>query len=227
MESTAAGIRSKITAFDGRFWRISDFKGSPGAVEKAFSRLASSGDVRRVRPGLYWRGRKTPLGMAPPAPEDVVTEVVTSFGNTPAGVGPAGLSASAALGMTTHIPKTSEIAVLGRPPHPPSGINFVGRSAPARREERLNPLEVAVLEVLRDWPRLVDVPHVEAVNRISVLISKGEIRPNRLARGAQTEPARVRERLRRLLTEVGHAKEGNRVPPARRLEVDGSYRLIG
>ena len=66
--SVAPEVRKRVLGSRDRFWRPEDFDGSPDAVAQALSRLARSGEVRRVRRGLYWRGASTRLGMAPPPP---------------------------------------------------------------------------------------------------------------------------------------------------------------
>lgn len=209
--SVSADIRGRILRSRERFWRPEDFTGSPEAVAKALSRLARSGELRRIRRGLYWRGTLTPLGMAPPPTERMVDEVAGG-----PGIGPAGLSAALALGLSTQIPRLDTIAVPGRTPRPAEGVRFVSRSASTRRrDERLRPAEVALLETLRDWGRLVESPLPEALGRIQTLVMTGSIRLDRVVRASPTEPPRVRERLRRLLTSLDRPDEAERVPPAR------------
>ncbi len=54
--SVASNVRSRVRRSHDRFWRPEDFDGSPEAVAKALSRLSESGELRRIRRGLYWRG---------------------------------------------------------------------------------------------------------------------------------------------------------------------------
>jgi hypothetical protein len=65
------------------------------------------------------------------------------------GAGPAGVAAAHQLGLTTQVPATVEIAAPGKTPEPLPGVRFTARSF-ARRERKLNPTEVAVLEVLHE-----------------------------------------------------------------------------
>lgn len=204
-------VRKRVVRSRDRFWRPEDFDGAPGAVTKTLSRLAREGELRRVRRGLYWRGAPTRLGMAPPRPDRVVHEVVDG-----AGTGPAGWSASLALGLSTQVPRRDVIAVPARAPRNPGAIRFVSRAASTkRRDERLRPGEVALLEVLRDWHTVVEVPADVAVERIATLAEEGTVRLDRVARAAATEPPRVRERLRRLLEAIGRPGNAAAVPPAR------------
>jgi hypothetical protein len=195
-----------------RFWRPEDFEGSPVSVAKALSRLTHAGELRRVRRGLYWRGRPTLLGMAPPSPGRVASEIVPDTGK-----GPAGWSAGLALGLSTQVPRRETIAVPCRAPQSSGSVRFVSRAASVkRRDERLRPFEVALFEVLRDWNHCVEVPFEVAIERVTALIDNGTLRLDRIVRAAATEPPRVRDRLRQLLEAVGRPNEAAGIRPARR-----------
>ena len=209
--SVAPEVRKRVLASRDRFWRPEDFDGSPEAVAKALSRLAHTEDLRRVRRGLYWRGAPTRLGMAPPSPGRFVREVVEA-----SGTGPAGWSAALALGLSTQVPRRETTAVPGRAPRNPGTVRFVSRAASTRRrDERLRPPEVALLEVVRDWDTLVEVPTDAAVEHISDLVGAGTLRVDRVVRASATEPPRVRERLRRLLEAMDRPADAAAVRPAR------------
>jgi len=209
--SIALAIRKQVLPSRDRFWRPEDFDASPDAVAKALSRLAKTGELRHVRRGLYWRGAPTRLGMAPPPPDRFANEIIGG-----PGTGPAGWSAALALGLSTQVPRRETIAVPGRIPRNPGAIHFVSRAASTkRRDERLRPVEVALLEVLRDWDAIVEVPTSDAVGRIERLADTGLIRLDRLVRASTTEPPPVRERLRDLLDALGRPTDAERVPPAR------------
>lgn len=213
--TVAAEVRKRILRSRNRFWRPDDFDGSPEAVDQTLSRLQRAGELRRVRRGLYWRGSPTLLGMSPPPTGRLAEEVVNGPGS-----GPAGWSASLALGLSTQVARREAVAVPGRAPSSPKAVHFVSRAAATkRREERLRPTEVALFEVLRDWDRLVEVSAIDAVDRIARLAENGHVRVDRLARASATEPPRARERLRRLLGAIGHPEVANEVRPARSTSV--------
>jgi len=221
--SVAAEVRKRVLASRDRFWRPEDFAGSPDAVAQGLSRLARSGEVRRIRRGLYWRGAPTPLGMAPPPPGRLASEITGGMG-----AGPAGWSAALALGLSTQVARREAVAVPGRAPRGPSSLRYVSRAAATkRREERLRPGEVALLEVLRDWERLVEVPPAEAVARIARLADDATIRLDRVARASDTEPPRARERLRQLLVALGREDMAGLVRPARSPAVRRDPALAG
>jgi hypothetical protein len=220
--SVATGVRRRVLSSRDHFWRPEDFDGSPGAVAQALSRLVRTGELRRIRRGLYWRGTSTRLGMAPPPPGRLTGEVV---GDT--GTGPTGRSAALALGLSTQVPRQEAIAVPGRAPRSPGPVHYVSRGASAkRRDERLRRGEVALLEVLRDWNSLVEMPTEDAVNRIARLVDSGAIRLDRLARASETEPPRVRQRLRRLLVALDRHEIVDIVRPARSESIRHDLALV-
>ncbi len=209
--SVAARVRRRVLASRERFWRPDDFEGSSEAVTKALSRLVASGDIRRVRRGLYWRGATSLLGMAPPPVDRLADELVGMPGS-----GPAGWSAALALGLSTQVPRYDTIAVPSRVPSHPGPVHLVSRAASTRRrDERLRPSEVAVLEVFRDWDALVEIPKADAFDRLKNFAESGVIRVDRLVRASASEPPRVREQLRQFLGAIGRVEDAEAVRPAR------------
>ena len=208
--SVADAVRRRVERSGQRFWRADDFEGSRTAVSRELSRLADAGKLRHVRRGLYWRGKETLLGMSGPSPDKLVMELVGRDG-----VGPAEWSAALALGLTTQHPRNSIIAVPTRPPAVDGRIELKDRRGRAgRAASKLNWHEVAMLEVLADWSRLVEVPREEAVDRLGEWLSSDAIRPAKLARAAKGEPAIVRAGLRGLMKRNGLQAEAERIPPA-------------
>ncbi len=173
--STAELVRERVAAVPSRgFIAAGELPGSRRAVECALSRLAADGEVVRVRKGLYWKGPKTRFGMASPRSADVALEVAGS------GSGPAESSAAHLLGLTTQVPSVAVVAVPGRAPAPVPGARFVTRSI-ERRIAGLRPIEVAVLEVLRGGPALMEKPWRELASTVARLVSVGEVRPDVMA----------------------------------------------
>lgn len=187
-ESVAGATRHRVTkARPGTFFRRRDFDGSDRAVESALSRLVAEGELVRVRRGLYWRGKKTRFGMTHPS----ALETAVAVGGP--GSGPSGVAAAQLLGLTTQVPATVEVTVPGKVPDPMRGVRF--RSRPySRRERRLTPVEVAVLEVLRD-PHAAEVPWRRVEERIRELLADGTVRARVLDAEATSEP-RVQARER-------------------------------
>jgi hypothetical protein len=146
------------------------------------------------------------------------------------GTGPSGWSAALALalGLSTQVPRRETIAVPGRAPRNPGTVRLVSRAASTkRRDERLRPPEVALLEVLRDWNTLVEIPTDAAVERTADLAGSGTLRLDRVVRASATEPPRVRERLRRLLGAMGRSTDADAVRPARSQSVRHDLALTG
>lgn len=208
--STADAVRRRVERSRDRFWHAEDFEGSHTAVLRELSRLAAEGRLRHIRKGLYWRGRETMLGMSGPTPTELVQELVGS-----AGVGPAEWSAALALGLSTQHPRQDVIAVPTRPPSLRLRVELRDRRGrEGRARNKLNWWEVAMLEVLADWSRVIEVPRDEAVSTLVRWLNSEKVRPKKLADAARDEPAVVREGLRGLLARGGLKAELQRVPPA-------------
>ena len=182
--SIAEQVADRVAALPERsFVAVRDVGGSRSAVESAFSRVAAAGDISRIRKGLYWKGTTTPLGMSPPR----VDEVARQLGG--AGSGPAGVAAAHWLGLTSQVPSTFLAAVPGRVPGPCPGVRFTQRPV-ARLLHSLTASEVAVLEVLRAGPAVVETPWEELPEVIARLAASGTVRLDVLDETAATEPHR-------------------------------------
>ncbi len=208
--SQAACARESILGSSGRFWSTADLSGAPSTRQHLLAELTDRGELLRVRRDLYWRGRRTPLGMSPPAPEALVERLVGKDG-----VGPAGLSAAHRLRLSTQVPRKAQIAVPERPPTSSGPVTFVSRAARTlRKSAALTAVEVALLEALDGWSRVIEVPLPEAWRRLRDAIKDGEVSATRLAEASGTEPAPVRVRLSALLTQAGFADCAEKVPGA-------------
>jgi hypothetical protein len=173
--STAQAVRVHVADTPvRRFIWPARLDGSRRAIEVEMSRLAAEGEVIRVRKGLYWKGPKTRVGMPFPRPLDLGLEVAGP------GSGPAGVSAAHLLGLTTQVPAVEQVAVPGRVPAPVPGVRFVSRSI-ERRIGGLRPVEVALIEVLRDGPTLIEQPWTHVSTVVEQLVDAGEVRPGVIA----------------------------------------------
>lgn len=191
--SVAQQVRRRVQSLPERsFLHARDLAGSRAAVESELSRLAASGELVRAAKGLYWRpparGRRRPdalgvgLEMAGP------------------GSGPAGVSAARVFGLTTQVPGIESVAVAGRVPSKRPGLRFVSRS-PERRE--LNPYEVSLLEVLRDFNAVSEEPFSRLVDIVREAWDEGKIDPARVGPVAEREwDVRLRERWAQLLGDL-------------------------
>ncbi|MBY0440817.1 MAG: hypothetical protein K2Q25_01580 [Mycobacteriaceae bacterium] len=200
--------RREILGSRSTFWKPSDLDLPPSTAQRLLADLVTQGELRHLRKGLYWRGVKTPLGMAPPSPGVLAAQLVGGKS-----IGPAGLSAAHALRLSTQIPRRAEYAVVGRPPTDSETVHFVDRSARRGRiTNNLGPLDVAALEVLDRWEQVIETSPGEAMSHLSRLIQLGTLDPRRLARASDTESGSSRARLRYLLHRVGLEDLAREVP---------------
>ncbi len=173
---------------------------SRSAVDAALSRLAEAGELLRVRPGIYYRGKVTRYGTTSPEPIAVGYAVCREHGWN-SGVGPSGYSAARRLGLTTQMPAREEMAVPGRAPADLPGVRFKARSGGARRG--LKPDEIAVLEVLREWPRFSERGWDELCAAVSELATAKRVRPEVVLTAARRERhATARRHAERLLADL-------------------------
>lgn len=196
--SAAKMVREQIAAAPPRgFIAAAELPGSRRAVECELSRLAADGDVLRVRKGLYWKGPKTRFGMAPPRADETALEVAGP------GAGLAEVAAAHLLGLTTQVPSVVVVAVPGRVPTPIAGARFVSRSI-ERRVAGLRPVEVALLEVLRGGPALIDKPWNAVSETVERLAADDKVRLDVLATVVADEHhVATRERFAGLLAIQG------------------------
>ena len=209
--STAPTIRARITGAGERFWRPEDFDGlgNPNAVDQALADLHAAGELRRIRRGLYWSGRRTVFGITPPPAASIVEQIT----GLTTGIGPSGYSAALALGLSTQVPRSETFAVPARTPTGlPEGIDIVSRAARrGRLDAKLRPKEVAWLEIAGTWRDHVGDP-AGAERRFLSGIHSGEIRPDRIAAATRTEPPAVRRMIASLLRAAGRATDAERIP---------------
>lgn len=103
--SVDAAIRDHITAFNaGRLFSANDFSnlGSRAAIDKALSRLAASGEIRRIKRGLYDLPRThTLLGPLLPNAADIA-EALAEKGSLR--LQPSGAYAANLLGLSEQVP---------------------------------------------------------------------------------------------------------------------------
>jgi hypothetical protein len=192
--SVASAAKERVlSAPAGTFLRRKDFVGSDRAVETALSRLFAKGELVRVRPGLYWVGKRTRFGMTAPSTLDAAVAIAGL------GSGPSGVSAARTLGLTTQVPSVIEVAVPGNVPDPVSGVRFRSRSF-VRREHRLTPIEVSVIELLR-YPDSSEEGWPDISERVAGLISENVVRREALDEVIRDERHRgARERWRMVST---------------------------
>jgi predicted transcriptional regulator of viral defense system len=197
MTATAKIERRIALAPSGKVFTVDDFLGfaSPAAVKSTLSRLSKRGVIDRARRGLYFKPRISRFGRVTLRAEDIA--LAAAQGKAP---GPAGPSAASSLGLSTQIPPCPTIAVVGNRPVSVPDVRFVERSNVERVAAGLRPLEIALLEVLRDDLKWVEVSEPAVGARLRELIANGDVSERRVRRAAKHEPRRVALKLEELLS---------------------------
>lgn len=212
--SVAAAVRQEIDAARVGDWftvqDVAERHGRRHAVELALTRAAHRGDLVPVKRGLYWKGRKTRFGTTAPDVLDAALAAARAAGFS-TGVGPAGWTASHVLGLSTQIPALVHVAVPGRPPEPPQGAKFHQRATAGRAG--LGVLDVALLEVLRTFPHMVQSDWADVVRRVERLARESRVDVPAVLAAAQRErhPA-----MRARAQELGRALGAATTEPAGR-----------
>jgi hypothetical protein len=197
MPTPAEVIRSTP---ERRFVWVNRLPGSPAAARQAASRASKTEAalLTRVRKGLYYRGAPTRFGPTQPRTEEVVREVL---GIT--GVGPAGVSAARAWGLTTQVPAVYEVATL-RTVDPIPGVKQTLRKNVTRA--RLDEKSIALLELLRTPEALVEAGWPVLVERVQDALMMREIALDPLIDVARHEWNRsTRDNFARLLESLSAA----------------------
>jgi hypothetical protein len=180
----------------GSFVRPNDLPGSPDARSSALSRAQKAGVVLPIRKGLYFKGIRTRYGMTRPSSEEVAAQVLGS-----AGVGPTGVSAARALGLTTQVPAWPTVTVAGPVPTSVPGVKVSKRNNMLRRD--LKYAEIALLELLRgDWETTVDGGWPALVSASEAAFRSRKIRPKYVKEAVDNEPPAARANYGRLVADL-------------------------
>lgn len=182
----------------GTWFRPSDLGGG-NSVEQVLSRLARdpNGPVVRAAKGLYFKsGPPTPFfGKRRPSPGETAMQVAKGRG-----VGPAGVTAAAFLGLTTQVAPRPVLTVVGTPPAGIEGVDWKVRRNPTRAQ--LNFTEVAVVELLTLYPYGTEADWDGVVTRIDELRQNKKIDLDRLRDvvGFERRKPELRRNFDRLLS---------------------------
>lgn len=210
-KSVAREVRRRVMASKDRMWSARDFASQSSAVGQELARLVKAGELTRIRRDLYWRGTKSRFGMMSARKSETLGRL-----SGHAAVGATGWHASNLLGLSTQVSPVETLVVSRRPP---TGLNDVRISSRAARkgrvEQKLNWLEVTLLEAVDGWDRYVELPAGQAMKRFVQLVRSEGVRVGRLVKASRTETAATRERLRAVLLEAGYKQEVQGIRRAR------------
>ena len=212
-ESVANEVRSRIrTGGADRLWTYADFPSVENrmALAAPLSRLAKSGELVRVRRGVYYRPKPTVFGLSRPDPEALVDAVLRARGDTPVA---SGIGAYSRLGLTTQLSGAVSRATRRRiPDGTVPGVRLRATPRPLAAQKGIRPEERTALDALRDVGRIPDAHPAAVLLRLGDLVRRGDLDYVRLARFASSEPPRVRALLGALGEELRMHNVGKRVP---------------
>jgi hypothetical protein len=211
-DSIANAVRSRvIRGGTDRLWTYADFPGvdrSPLAA--TLSRLAKSGELTRVRRGVYYRPGKTIFGSLNPDPGKLTDAVLRARGEPAIA---SGIGAYNRFGLTTQVSGVVSRATLNRiPENSVPGVRLFAAIRPLDKQKGIRSEERIALDALRDITRIPDAHPAAVVRRIGTLIRTGDLDFLRLARYARAEPPRVRALLGALGDMLRRAGEARRIP---------------
>lgn len=194
-----SAVRERVMKAPSGAWLRPADLGGGNSVEQVLSRLARDprGPLVRAAKGLYFKsGPADPVfGKRKPSPIEVAAEVAKGEG-----VGPAGATAAAYLGLTTQVPPRPLLAVVGVAPTGVPGVEWQTRNNVTRA--RLGFAEVAVVEFLSTFPYGVEADWREVVARVADLRERRRISLDRIKTvvAAERRKPELQENLDRLLT---------------------------
>jgi Family of unknown function (DUF6088) len=211
--SAANAIRSRI--FRGgtdRLWTYADFPGVDRyPLSATLSRLAKSGDLIRVRRGVYYRPVKTIFGFSKPDPSSLADAVLRAR-NEPAL--PSGIGSYNRFGLTTQVSGVVSRATRNRiPENSIPGVRLLATPRPLDKQKGMRPEERIALDALRDIERIPDSGPADVLRRIGTLVRAGDLDFTRIARYARAEPPRVRALLGALGDNLRRVIGSTRIPP--------------
>lgn len=211
-DSAANAIRSRILrGGTDRLWTYADFPGvDRHPLAATLSRLAKSGELKRVRRGVYYRPGKSIFGELKPDPTALTDAVLRARGEP---VMPSGIGAYNRFGLTTQVSGVVSRATLNRiPENSVPGVRLFASMRPLDKQKGIRAEERTALDALRDITRIPDAHPTDVVRRIGALIRTGDLDFSRLGRYARAEPPRVRALLGALGDMLRRANEGHRIP---------------
>ena len=185
-----------------RLWTFSDFPGiSLPALAAAMSRMTRSGDLQRVRKGVYYRPRPTVFGASQPSPDQVLAAVARQRKKN---LVSSGMDQFNRLGLTTQV--SGAVTATSDGPmrmQTISGIPVHVKLRPIGVQVGIRPEERTTLDVLRSVGTVPGTSAGEVVGRLKYLLSTGGLDFGRLAKFSRFEPPRVRALLGAIGDDLG------------------------
>lgn len=140
-------------------------RGKEYAAAKALSRMVLSGDLKRVKRGVYYKPERSKFGFLKPDEKNVLKEIIDESGGYLTGT-----AAYNSLGLTTQIPKTFVIAsTYNRTPVSIAGVNIRFRRVYII-DKKINVKILQTLDALKDIKKIPDADINVSLKRIIGII---------------------------------------------------------
>ena len=201
-------IKTQITkGTDGQIWSYKDFSDLPlTTVAKVFSRLAKTGLLIRASKGIYYKPKKTILGIASADPVQVATMVLNK--KKKAQVFAGGWSVFYNARLTTQVPASATTTIISSTPHRKlkigsNDVRVIYRNL--AHMKNANPLDFALVQSLRDIKKVPDASAQDTVLKIQQMLKLDKDRLDRIISYAQHEPPRVRALAGALAQSLKHS----------------------
>lgn len=188
-------IKAQITkGDDGQFWSYQDFSHLPLAnVAKSFSRLTKQGVLTRVHKGIYYKPKKTILGITSADPLQVATIALNKKKKAQVYAGGSSVFYNARL--TTQVPATAAATIVSSAPRRnlkvgKNNIRVIHRNL--SHMKNASQIDVALIQSLRDIKKVPDASAQAIVIKVQQMLSIDQDRLNRIISYVQQEPPRVK-----------------------------------
>lgn len=174
----ASPTRTIHDAVPGTFLRVASLPGSRTAARQALVRATRAGTLINVARGVYYKGEPTRYGSTRPAEADIVAALLGDRG-----VGPSGHSAARAWGVTTQVPSVTRLAAIK---NSAALHGFEVESRANLRRATLSPLEVALLELMRE-PSYIEAGWEALVTTVCEASRNGRIQLTNMSTAVEGE----------------------------------------
>ncbi len=200
-------IKTQITkGIAGQIWSYKDFVDLPlVTVAKVFSRLTKQGLLIRASKGIYYKPKKTILGLTTADPLQVAILVLNKKKKAQVFTGGSSIFYNARL--TTQVPAATAVTIISSSPHRKfkignTDVRVIHRNI--AHMKNANPLDFALIQSLRDIKKVPDASVQDTILKIQQMLKADKDRLDLLIDYAKHEPPRVKALVGALAQSLKH-----------------------